>query len=174
MGNFFTVDLRRYLGDERPRIANISGMDVVILPRTAIDDFDEAAAAVARGTARRKRGFPGLPALISNHTSRWLHPHALVRLVIRLWAVWACALIDRGMLVTNIGPLDRYLAPLGTRVKAACLIGPWVPGFAVPVLTATSFRGTLTVAINGFDGAAEAQMEAIEAELRELTRGWEA
>ncbi len=173
VGNFFTVDLRRYLRDERPRIANISGMDVVILPRDAIDDFEGAAVAVARGTARRKRGFPGLPALISNHASMWMLPHALVRVVIRLWAVWACALIDRGLLVTNIGPLDPYLAPLGARVKAACLIGPWVPGFAVPILTATSFRGTLTVGIHGFDGPAQTQVDAIEGELRELTRGWE-
>lgn len=169
VGNFFTVDLRRYLGDDRPRIANISGMDVVILPRESLDDFDAAAAVVSRGTDRRKRGFPGLPALLSNHASMWMLPHAVVRVAIRIWAVWACALIDRGLLVTNIGAIDRYLAPFGDRATAACLVGPWVPGFAVPILTATSFRGVLTVQINGFDGPCEAQMEAIEGELRDLT-----
>ncbi len=171
-GNFFTVDLRRYLRDARPRIANISGMDVVIVPRSALGEFDGTVSLVARGTARRKRGFPGLPALLSNHASMWPLPHALVRVLIRLWAVWACALIDRGMLVTNIGAIDRYLAPLGERATGASLVGPWVPGFAVPVLVATSFRGRLTLQINGFDGPCAAQVDAIERELWELTANW--
>ncbi len=172
VGNFFTVDLRRYLDDDRPRVANVSGMDVVIVPRAALDDFDAAAAVIARGTRRRKRGFPGLPALLSNHASMWMLPHALVRLLIRVWVVWACALIDRGLLVTNIGPLDRYLEPLGERATAASVIGPWIPGFAVPILTATSFRDRLTVQINGFDGPARSQLDDVEGTLRELTGGW--
>jgi NRPS condensation-like uncharacterized protein len=172
VGNFFTVDLRRYLGDERPRVANISGMDVVIVARSTLQDFDAAVEVVARGTRRRKRGFPGLPALLSNHASMWMLPHGLVRLLIRVWVVWACALIDRGLLVTNIGPLDRTLAPLGERAVAASVIGPWIHGFAVPILTATSFRDRLTVQINGFDGPSRPQLDAIEAGLQGLTEDW--
>ncbi len=171
VGNFFTINFRPYFSDGLPRVANLSGIDIVSLPRPSVGDFAATAGAVAERTRRLKQRFAGLPAVLSNHASLMVAPHGLVRLVIRLWARWACALLNRGLLVTNIGALDPYLAPLGERATAASLVGPFMPGFAAPVITASGFRGRLTLRINGFDGPCAPQLDQIERGLRELVDG---
>ncbi len=168
LGCFFTVDMRRMLADARPRISNLSGIDVVLLPREAVGGFDETARASSALAARRKQRFPGLPAVLANHSLNLCLPHGLLRRVIRLWIPWATALLNRGLLVTNVGAIDRYLEPLGSRVRDASLLGPWVRGLAVPVITATSFRDRLTLNIHGFQGSQSSVPELFQAQLDEL------
>ncbi len=158
LGILFTVDMRRLLRDEQPRLANLSGMEDVVLPRTMAGSFEQAATAVHRRTVRRKARFPGLPTLVFNFTLMAVVPHAALRLVVRLWARWAAALVNRGLLVTNIGPLDRHLAPLGTRVRHATIIGPWVHSMRTPIMTATSFRDRLSLYVAGFEGRGDAEL----------------
>jgi len=151
VGTFFTVDLRRYLRDDRPRIANLSGFDTLLLPRARLTDFATAAAAISRRTAARKRGLPGLPAMLAMSGLTAAAPHGLQRLIAPLGTGLFRSLATRGLLVTNIGPLDPYLAPWGDQVKSASVVGPFLRGLRTPIVTATSFRERLTLHVEGFD-----------------------
>ena len=62
----------------------------------------------------------------------------------------ALALLGRGQLVTNFGPIDPYLEPFGDGVLRAEMLGPWLIGLRVPIIVATGFRDRLTVGIHGF------------------------
>jgi len=168
VGNFFTINFRPYLADTRPRLANLSGMDSVILDRSAVGDFATTATAVLERTARLKQRFTGLPAMLSNHAPMLLLPHGMLRVAIRLWLKWAFALLDRGLIVTNIGPLDPYLDTFGDRATAASLVGPFMPGVCIPLVTATSFRDRLTLQVNGFAGPANHQLTLLADHLEEL------
>ena len=172
VGNFFTIDFRAYLQDRRPRVANLSGIDNVILKRSAVGDFTATATAVQQRTARLKQRFTGLPAMLSNHGPMLLLPHGMLHAVIRLWLKWAFALLDRGLIVTNIGPLDPYLDTFGDRAVAASLIGPFLPGILVPIITATSFRDRLTLQVNGFGGPPSHQLGLVADGLEELVAEW--
>jgi len=151
LGNIFTVNLRRYLHDGRPRVANLSGIVFLPIPRSEAPGFEGAAAAVARRTRQQKQAYIGLPTVLPTLLYAWAIPHAALRAMGRrlLWII--SKLAKRGLVVTNVGPMDPYLAPMGDMVKSAKMIGPFARNLAVPTLTATSFRGRMTVAFNGYD-----------------------
>ena len=172
VGNFFTINFRPYLQDPLPRVANLSGIDSVILERSAVGDFTATATAVLQRTARLKQRFTGLPAILSNHGPMLLLPHGMLHTAIRLWLKWAFALLDRGLIVTNIGPLDPYLDTFGDRATAASLVGPFLPGILVPIITATSFRDRLTLQVNGFEGPPSHQLALVADGLEELMVEW--
>jgi NRPS condensation-like uncharacterized protein len=168
LGSFFTVDLRRYLADKGPKVTNLSGVDSVILPREAAGSLDEAAGAVGRRTERMKRqlvgvGFAALPAI-----PLLLVPHGIVRGFAALWGRWTSVLLTRGLVVTNVGPMDRYLEPLGDEVVAASVLGPFGKGPRVPIITATGFRDRLTLQINGYDTIDGAELDRVADRLGEV------
>lgn len=173
LGNMFTVNLRKLLPDDRPRIANLSGMAMVALPRDLVTDLDTTAAEVSRRIGRKKRRFVGLPPLIANFSMAWVLPHALARVFIGLWLRYAMAVMNRGLTVTNIGAMDPYLAPLGDRAVDASMIGPFLHTMGAPLITAAGFRGRLALQVAGFDGACQVQLDQVAQALHERIRQWE-
>ncbi len=149
LGGFFTVDLRRHLPDRRPRVANLSGITAVLLPWRYAASLDTAAAQLSQRIGRLKRGYAGLPQLLTNFAGPALLPHAWLRPVIRLWMRWARWLLHRGLLVTNIGRLDPYIQPFGDVVTGVSLVGPWLPGLRIPIIAASGFRDRVTLQIMG-------------------------
>jgi NRPS condensation-like uncharacterized protein len=171
LGSYFTVDLRRYLVDKGPKVTNLSGVDSVILRREMAGSLEDAAGAVGRRTERMKRqllgvGFAALPAI-----PLMVVPHGIVRGFAALWARWAGALLTRGLVVTNVGPMDRYLEPLGEDVVAASVLGPFGIGPRVPIITATGFRDRLTLQINGYDTIDATELDRLAGRLGEVLGG---
>ncbi|MBI5487815.1 MAG: hypothetical protein HY905_10825 [Deltaproteobacteria bacterium] len=167
-GCFYTADLRRRLPDDRPRVANLSAVISVSLPRAHAASLPDALAEVARRTSRRRPDVDGLAALLFNLPLILCLPHGLVRRLTRLvFAVWIRRLLTRGLLVTNIGPLDPCLAPFGDLVRDATFVGPSVRGLPIPVLTATGFCGDLTIHFNGYAETAP-ELERLAAELETI------
>jgi NRPS condensation-like uncharacterized protein len=173
VGNVFTVNLRTLLADDRPRIANLSGLAMVHLPRDRVTDLDATVGEVSRRIGQMKRRFAGLPPLIVNFSMAWMLPHALARVFVGMWLRWAMAVLDRGLTVTNIGAMDPYLAPLGDRAVGASMIGPFLHTMGAPVITAAGFRDRLTLQVAGFDGRCERQLDQIADVLTELMQRWE-
>ncbi|MBI5500242.1 MAG: hypothetical protein HY907_08370 [Deltaproteobacteria bacterium] len=168
IGCFFTADLRRRLADEQPRIANLSAVISVALPRAHAASLPDALVEVTRLTARRDPGVSGLAALLLNLPLILCLPHRLVRRLTRLvFGVWIRRLLTRGLLVTNIGPLDACLAPFGNLVRDATFVGPSVRGLPIPVLTATGFGDNLTIHFTGYAETA-AGLERLAAELESI------
>jgi NRPS condensation-like uncharacterized protein len=89
------------------------------------------------------------------------------RLTRLLLGAWIRRLMTRGLLVTNIGPLDPWLAPLGEQVRDATFVGPSVRPMPIPVLTATGFRDGLTIHFNGYEETA-LELERLAGELRSI------
>jgi len=173
LGNVFTVNLRPLLHDDRPRIANLSGMEMVVLPRDRVTDLEATAAEVSLRIGRMKRRFAGLPPLIANFSTAWAMPHSLARVFIGLWLRYAMAVLNRGLTVTNIGAMDEYLAPLGQRAVGASMIGPFLTAMGAPLITAAGFRGRLTLQVAGFDGPCQQQIDQVADALAELLQQWE-
>lgn len=165
VGAFFTVDLRRYIDDGRQRVANLSSFNTLLLPRKAVGTFKETVREVARRTARHKRRFPGLGILLAMVASCGYMPFGLARLAGRLGTRWMRLLATRGLLVTNIGPLDPYLEAFGARATTAFVIGPFLHGSGSPVITATAFRDRLWLLINSFE-THEPEIDALSTALR--------
>lgn len=161
LGNIFTVNLRKLLRDERPRIANLSGMEMVVLPRALVTDLEGTAVEVSRRIGRKKRRFAGLPPLIANFSTAWAMPHALLRPIIGLWLRYAMAVLNRGLTVTNIGAMDPYVEPLGDRATGASMIGPFLNMLGPPLITAAGFRDRLTLQVAGFDGRYQHQLDQV-------------
>ncbi len=151
LGNHFTADLRRYLASPSLSVCNLSGADSVVLKREAADSLDTAAKAVALRTERMKRRAVGLPFATLPALLFGAFPHAVVRAFSAFWGRWTSLLLSRGLVVTNIGPMDRYLEPLGDNLLAASVLGPFGRGSPVPIITATGFRDQLTLQINSYD-----------------------
>ena len=173
LGNFFTVNLRRHLADDAPRVSNLSGVDSVILPRDVAGSLPEAAVAVARRTQRMKRrlvgfAFSAMPAL-----TLMICPHAVVRGVAAFWGRYTSLLLSRGLVVTNIGAMDRYVQALGENLVAASVLGPFGRGPLVPIITATGFRDRLTLQINAQSNLAEEDLERMANELSAILGGGE-
>ena len=148
---FFTVNLRRLLRDDGPRIANLVGVGGVLLPRDSVTSLDETASLVATRMRARKRSLPGLALVTCSASWTGALPHAVTRRVAGLVARMVRSFLSRGSLVTNFGVLDPFLAPLGDAVTGATVIGPHVQGISVPVISATGFGDTLTIQLHGND-----------------------
>ena len=168
LGNYFTVDLRRYLTDAGPRVCNLSGVDSVILKRSAARNLETAARAVGRRTERMKRQAVGLTFATLPAVAFMALPHAVVRAFAAAWGRWTSRLLTRGLVVTNIGAMDRYVEPLGDNLLAASVLGPFGRGPPVPIITATGFRGRLTLQINGFDSIESDELDRVARELSEI------
>ena len=150
VGCFYTADLRR-LVDDAPRVANLSAAISVALPRSCADSLPAALAEVVRRTSRRSAGVTGLAAILFNLPLILCTPHGLVRRLTRLvFRLWIRRLATRGLLVTNIGPLDPWLTSFGGRVRDATFVGRRC-GRCPSVLTATGFGDALTIHFNGYE-----------------------
>ena len=152
VAGYFTVNLRRFLPAGARRIANLSAINTVILSRQKVSDFDTTVAHVAKKISAQKLRFPGLPFMVVPAMISFTTPHGIARPVATTLAHYAALAMTRGLLVTNLGPIDQFLEPWGEQVESASLIGPFVTGLKIPVVTVTGFRERLTIQLNGCDG----------------------
>ena len=161
----YTIDLRRYLPPSS-RITNLHGVSLVVLPRRRVADPVQTLRAVSDRIGDQKRRLPGLAyTLLPLLLIGWL-PHGLLRRVGRLVLNNILSSVNRALAITNIGALDEVLAPLGDQATAASVIGPFVHGMRVPVITATGFRGELTMHVEATGSVAPEALEELTEELR--------
>jgi NRPS condensation-like uncharacterized protein len=164
----YTVDLRRYLRWTRAQVTNLAGVTMVVLERAATASAGAAVDSVVRVIGSQKQRLTGLAyALLPAFTVGWL-PHCIVRRTGAMIIGWILERFHRSIALTNIGSLDAVLAPFGDDVSAACVVGPFVHGNGVPIITITGFRGTLTLQIVSTNTHSRADLEAFAAELEGL------
>ncbi len=149
-------------------MANLSAITVVFVPRKFTGSFDNAIQYVSKKTNREKKNFAGLPHMLGIIGYSLLLPHSIARKVAGALAIYASSLLNRGMVVTNIGKVDAYLEPFGAIVKSASVMGPFLRGICVPVVTATGFRDTLTLQINDLSGHTAEDLDDMVATLEVL------
>lgn len=145
---FYTINLRRYLRERRPVIGNLSGFLVVRAGRLRIADPDMLLETVRHRTAAHKAGVPGigsnlLPILLFG----WL-PHGLLRVAARGLRKGFLMLGRRALVMTNVGPIDNYLAPIAPLLDDAWMTAPSFPGFPSPISLVSSFRGRVNIAVS--------------------------
>jgi NRPS condensation-like uncharacterized protein len=141
----YTADLRRFLPEPRCLATNLAGVLLAVLPREQLDDPGSAFEAASRVTGAQKRRLLGIGnALLPGFAFGWL-PHGPRRWFGRWVINRLLSYFGRALVLTNIGPMDRALAPFGDDVLQASIVGPFVHGAETPVVTATGFRGALTL-----------------------------
>ena len=164
----YTVDLRRYLRWTKAQATNLAGVSMVVLQRADTGSAAAALDAVVRVIGEQKRRLTGLAyALLPAFTVSWL-PHCVMRRVGALLIGQILARFQRSIALTNIGSLDAVLAPFGDDVSGACVVGPFVHGNVVPIITITGFRGELTLQVVSTHTHSRADLEAFAAELEGL------
>jgi NRPS condensation-like uncharacterized protein len=138
------------------------------IPRDRLGEPLSALREVSRRIGEHKRRLPGLSySLLPLILFGWL-PHGLLRLAGRRLLTRLMGFIGRALAVTNIGSLDEALAPLGDDATAASIIGPFVHGLALPIVTATGFRGTVTLQVGSTGTLAEVSLGRFAADLARL------
>ena len=164
----YTIDLRRTL-PTASRVTNLAGVTLVTLPRRLTGSREQTLDAVCRRIGEQKRRLPGLAyTLLPLFAIGWL-PHGLLRLAGRLVLNNILSYLNRALGMTNIGPLDDALAPLGASAKAASIVGPFVHGLPCPITTVTGFRGSLTLQVQSTGTLAPAAIDDLAERLgREL------
>ncbi len=165
VGVAFSVDLRRFLRDSLARVTNLAGATVVTLSRARAGGDVLAATSARIGEVKRR--LPGLPYMLGPALLFGWLPHALVRGVGRAFIHMVLRRGARVPILTNIGPLDEALAPLGDAVRSASIVGPFLHDAPVPVVTATGFRGALTLQVGGTGTWSAEALERWAAELGE-------
>ncbi|MFI5298232.1 MAG: hypothetical protein ACHREM_09055 [Polyangiales bacterium] len=164
----YTMDLRRYAGAPRLTAANTSSILSVLVPREAVTDLASAAGAVAKLTARQRKGLAGPAFLLAPLTLALGAPHAWARQLTRwLHPVIIELPLRRGLVFTNVGRIDEGLTAFGDDIESLRVIGPNMHGVTVPAVVAFGFRGELHLEIFGAPGLAASALEELEIELRE-------
>ena len=171
----YTVDLRRYLREKRAQVTNLAGVSMVVLGREVTRTTSASLRAVSVAIGEQKKRLTGVAyALLPGFTLGWL-PHGLLRWSGQYVISQVLRRFDRTIAMTNIGALDECLAPLGDDAVEACIVGPFIHGIQVPLITVTGFRGELTLNV-GATGIHDRQDLAnfaceLEGALRELSEG---
>ena len=167
VGAAFTVDLRRFLPEARLRVTNLAGVSMLVLPRHRLGSATDALEATASAIGQRKRRLLGLPyMLLPAFLLGWL-PHGLVR---KAGAVVIRMVLRRGArapVITNIGPLDEALEPFGAAARDASIVGPFLHGSPIPLITVTGFRGALHLQVGGTGTFAPEALQTYAADLRD-------
>jgi NRPS condensation-like uncharacterized protein len=164
----YTVDLRRYLRWTKAQVTNLAGVSMVVLDRAATASAPAALDAVVRVIGSQKQRLTGLAyALLPAFTVGWL-PDGLVRRTGAMIIGWILKRFQRSIALTNIGSLDAVLAPFGDDVSGACVVGPFVHGNPVPIITITGFRGTLTLQVVSTNTHSDEDLRSFAAELEGL------
>ncbi len=171
VGAFYTINLRRFLGEPRPIVANLSGFDMVTLDAQQVGDPRAALARVCKVTGEQKSRLPGLGSnLVPLVLFGWIVDGLAIgigRIIKRLVRLQG----HRGQVMTNVGVMDPYLAPFGDRCEDAWMTPPSVLDFPAPIALVTSFAGRLSVAVSGRDNLTASAVEEVERLWRESLEG---
>ena len=174
VGVGYTIDLRRYLDPPLALVTNMHAVSQAVLPRAAMAGPARAVRAASDYIGEQKRKLIGLSyALLPSLGMGWL-PHGLLRWTGRKFISSLLGTMTRVLAMTNVGPLDEALAPLGAQVRQASILGPFVHGLGIPTITATGFRGSLTLNVCASTtlapGAVGAFTDELEQELGSFCR----
>ncbi len=170
ISGIYTINLRQHLKDDTPQPTNLSVLTMLSFRRKHVGDLEHTIGLAAKETKRQKKQKIGMPFLFGILCASWL-PHFFVRLFTKALAGYAVFAATRGMMVTNIGPIDKYLAPFGDLATDASLIGPYIKGLKIPVIAATGFRDKLTMQICGYENPMEQRMTEVEKLLVKTLQG---
>lgn len=163
----YTIDVRRYV-PRRAVVSNLSGATIVSLPRRLVKDAASTLRATSARIGDQKRRLPGLafnlwPALALG----WL-PQGLLRLAGRVVVGNIFSYLGRALVLTNIGAVDKYVAPLGDDLLSASMVGPFLGGVNTPVINVTGFRGRLTLQVCGCGHLTQEGLEAYRDEIEDV------
>jgi NRPS condensation-like uncharacterized protein len=145
----YTVNLRRFLRDDAPVVANLSGFLPVVAGRAIAEDPAAALAFANRRIGEHKQGFPGLGSNLLPLALLGALPHGLIRPSARVVRRWFHSQGRRAMVMTNVGPMDDYLAPFGNAARDAWVLPPTFPGFPAPISLVSTFGGRMSVCVGG-------------------------
>jgi NRPS condensation-like uncharacterized protein len=168
---YYTANLRRYLSAPKAIAGNLSGGEVMIVPRAALRSLAETAQTAARITSAQKDGVPGLGlAVFQWLTVGWL-PHSVLRNVVvpRLDAA-SVSLFRKALVLTNVGAFDRFVEPFGADLLAVSVMGPFADSFPVPLVVSTGFRSSITLQICAGTGFPEQELDAFVEQLTRILR----
>ncbi len=160
VGVAYTIDTRRYLREPFNVVTNLPAVELVALDAGDLEDPAAAIRAAARCTASQKRRLPGIAYNLLPFLTLWWMPHGAIRRVGALFIERLLGLVGRVLVMTNLGAMDDYLAPAGEDLDRAHVVGPFVGRVDVPVVTATGFRGTLTLAVGANGRLATSALDA--------------
>lgn len=155
-GTAYTVNLRRYLKDPGPIIANLSGVNTLALMIKPGTGLAQLFGVVALRTQEHKGRLPGIAFnLLPMIFFGWL-PHRPMhwfgRSIIGRLILWQS---KRMGVFTNIGSMDQYMTPYGSEVEDAYMLGVFEREMRVPVVMATGFRDRLCVSVCAADDISE-------------------
>jgi len=161
----YTVDLRRYLRWQKAQVTNLAGVTMVTMEREDAGTADSATRAISSAIGHQKQRLTGLAyALLPTFTVGWL-PHCIVRHVGAMIIGWILKRFRRAIAITNIGALDGVLAPFGDDATAASITGPFIHNNTFPIITATGFRGELTLQVVSSKTHSREDLEVVAGEL---------
>jgi NRPS condensation-like uncharacterized protein len=151
-GIAYTVNLRRFLTDPGPIVANLSGVGSVHVDHAMAQDSGELLRNVARQTGEQKARLPGLAfGLLQLILFGWL-THGFLHLFGKFAFEKGMLLqATRTPLMTNVGVLDPYLEPFGDLARDGWMSGPFYIGFPAPGAMVTTFRGNISVCLSACD-----------------------
>ncbi len=148
-GIAYTVNLRRFLTNPGPIIANLSGVGSVHVDQQMASDTGRLLKGVAKQTGEQKARLPGLAfGLLQLMFFGWLTHgllHAFGRYIFQKGMLMQAT---RTPLMTNVGVLDPYLAPFGDFARDGWMSGPFYEGFPAPAAMVTTFRGNIHVCLS--------------------------
>jgi NRPS condensation-like uncharacterized protein len=166
----YTVNLRRFLSNPGPIVANLSGFSMVAVPAEAARRPANILPQVATITGEQKSRLPGVGALLLPLALVGWVNHGLASLGGRVFRAMVDKQTRRLLVMTNVGVMDPYLEPFGDWVMDAWMVPPKVRKMRVPISLATSFRGRLAVCVGG---ERELTLEPVEAVAQRWQRAFE-
>lgn len=165
---FYTMDLRRYGSAARFVAANVSSVLVARLPASALGSLEEAVKALSPRSARQRRGLDGPSMLLAPLALARLLPHGLARAIYLAAAPEILEVpMRRGVLITNVGRIDRGLAAFDADLEQIRIVGPNVRNLGAPLIVAYGHRGALHLSIYGSPGLGALANAELEADLCE-------
>jgi NRPS condensation-like uncharacterized protein len=153
IGIVFTINLRKYIENHGPIIANLSSVIFIIIARSTASRFENLFPIITGLTGERKRRLPGIAFILAIELIIAWVPKSLLRLSTIVYFTFENFQFGfrRLSIITNVGSIDSYLAPFGNDAEDAWMLGPFQRNISTPVAIATGFRDSLTVNICSTD-----------------------
>lgn len=151
-GTIYTVNLRRFLKNPGPIIANLSGVNTLPVSAKSANTIEQLIQAVALRTQEHKRRLPGIAFnLLPMIFVGWL-PFGPIHLFGRkVFNQLVSRSVKRLAVFTNVGSMDEYLEPFKAEVVDAWMMGTFQRQFPAPVAMASGFRDGVSVCLSAAD-----------------------
>jgi NRPS condensation-like uncharacterized protein len=141
----FTVNLRRYLKDPGVQITNISGIAGITTKAGNVTGFKQAAAEAHNKIGELKRRYLGIGYVTVPQLMTLIMPSPIMHWFVKHYGGFVFRqTLGHTMGMTNIGAMDKYLAPFGEAARNASVIATMLE-IPLPMITATGFKDRLTL-----------------------------